>query len=815
MRSGPPTSTILRAGRTSLWACVLLCSLSKAWAGSCATQGTLLESRYATGLAALKAGDIAESYLQLHAAYQGCPENPGIRNDYILAAVASGRASEALAIAARLDERSLPVYVLESLGLAARDDRRPDLAIHYYDIILATQDDIGARVGRALALIDQGNGNQARGELRALESAYPGRIDVLEALSLADESVGDNIGALATAQALLEIDPHHGGALRLRYRALLRSGAAHRAMELTSPQLLSQEDRSRALRDQLAFEFRWARDDPGDARTRAQRMDQAIARIRVAVADQSTDRGVRAGLRGDLVADLVERGRSRDAVNEYERLIADRVAVESYVTAAAVTAYEALNKPQHAAALFEALPANASVPYEAQASYVYALLDSGRYQAATKQADTLLSKEPAYQYANFPELRIENPYYARALVLAALVRTYTDRLAAAQKRIEAIVDLAPASREARLALAETQSQRGWPRAAADDLRLLQQEDPGPTDLLPQLFSDQLRMANWLAAQDSLTRMQAALPADDPGPTRADRDWDLHQMPEVGVDGHLGRSYGGPAGVVDSEIGEYVYSSPIDWNYRVYAHLDQTEGEPPQGVAFRHAVGAGLEYHSSDWLATGELLEIDHSGPYPQASVEATPSDYWKIGGSYAARTLDIPIAAVVVGVHADRLALSTGYRASESRDFGTQVIREQFSDGNLRVEWAGYWRERWITGPIYKLDSRLDLDTSRNTLGDTNYFNPQRDFSVAVTFQNQWLQFRHGNTSISHEIDVGLGNYTQQRYGTGAVQLLQYLLVYQATDRLTLKAGGGTTIRPFDGQREHLDALVFNVDGRF
>ena len=251
------------------------------------------------------------------------------------------------------------------------------------------------------------------------------------------------------------------------------------------------------------------------------------------------------------------------------------------------------------------------------------------------------------------------------------------------------------------------------------------------------------------------------------------------------------------------------------DFRAYAHLDQTEGQPVQGDTFRNAIGAGLEYHTSFWLATGELLEIDHQGLFPQTSVRFTPDDYWKFGATYQARTLETPIAAVVVGVHANRVMLSTSYRVNESAEVGTQINREQFSDSNLRSEWSGYWRERWITGPIYKVDTRIDLDTSRNTLNNTNYFNPRQDFSTSVTVENQWLQYRRGNSALSHELDIGLGGYAQEYHGTGAVELIQYLLVYDANDRLTLKAGGGTSIRPYDGQRETLNTLILNVEGRF
>lgn len=805
----------LNLARASFTVCALCCSASAAIADGClAGDAAATSAAYRAGIAAFAAGRVEESYVQLKGAYLTCPGNIPYRNDYLVAAAVSGHAPEALDIAAGLRAESLPTYVLEALGLAARDNHQPELALHYYDTILVAGADVGAQVGRDLALIDLGNPEAARTNLLVLKQQDPGRVDIQEALGLADEALGDDIGALAATESLLALDPHHAAGLKLRYRLLLRAGAPHLAAALTPPQLLSSRESGRGLRDRLAFDFRWARDDPGSDRTRARRLDRVIERIRLAAADESIDRDVREGLRGDLVEALAERGRSREAVEEYHRMLADGITVEPYVSSVLVAAYVAIRQPQRAVALYRALPAGMDPPYAVKAAYFYALLESGRYDAAVHWADQMARAEPPYAYANFPDLRTENPDRVSALVLAALARSYTDQLADAERRLEALLRLAPADADARLALADTYEMRGWPRRAAADSSLLLLESPSVAPL-PQLFSDQMSMADWRAAGATRARMNDVLPSDNAELLRVDRDWDTHQMAEASIDGELGKSYGGRPGVIDSEIGEYAYSSPLDWDYRAYVHLDQTWGTPVQGTTFRHAEGAGIEYHTSAWLATGELLVIDDRGPYPQVTAQATPDDHWTLGAAYALRTLDIPIAAVVVGVHADRAALSADYRVSESRDFNAQAIYEGYSDGNSRSELLGSWRERWITGPIYKLDTRLDLDTSRNTLDNTNYFNPKRDLSAAVTLQNQWLQFRHYESTLTHELDVGCGDYYQQGYGQGAIALLRYQAVYQVNRRVALKAGAGTGIRPYDGRHETLDVLTFNVQGRF
>ena len=512
-----------------LLGCLFLHPTQGSAAETCPASGA---ARYEAGVAAFRAGRLEDSYSELKAAHEGCPDNARYRNDYILAAVTSGHSSEALAVAAPLDANSLPTYVLESLGTAARHDHQPDLAIRYYDTILACQIDIGARVGRDLALVDRGDKRVAQADLRTLRATHPGRVDVLEALALTEESLGNNMEALGAANDLLALNPHHLTGLQIRHRALTRLGAPHLAAELTPKEAISAAEDDGTRRDGLTFEFRWARDDAGNAKTRAQRLDGVIENIRKAASDPTVESKVRDGLREDLVAALTERGRLREAATEYDQLIAAGKSAQSYTSAAAVTAYEGSKQPRRAVTLFESLPSPDNLPYEAKASYIYALLDLGRYDEAIRRVDGFLGKESVNRNKNTPELRTENPDYARMIVLAAIVRSYTDRPAEGQKRLAAILDKAPADIDARLALAETYNMRGWPREAAGMSNLVRLDDAEATAPLTQLFEDELAMADWAAARDTLDQLTAALPADDSGLLRTDRDWDIHQMPEL-------------------------------------------------------------------------------------------------------------------------------------------------------------------------------------------------------------------------------------------------------------------------------------------
>lgn len=774
-----------------------------------------LEAQYQAALSAYRAGHLAEGYAQLHALHLAFPANLQLRNDYIAVASDTGHQGEALVAAAGSADDSFPPYVLDALGRAARNEGKPDLAVRYFSASLAKGDDVAAEVGRDLALIDQKKAEVARVDLIRLNSAHPRRVDVLEALGLANEALNRPIDALANAQALLLIEPGHAGGLQLRYRTLIATGSPRLALELTPLDALSADQRIAGRRETLAYDFRWARDAPITDMQRGQRLDAVILEMQGAVDTAASNPGEQTQQRDDLVVALVERGRVDEAIALYQQSIAGHPPVAPYVLGAITSAYLTAKQPEQAIRAFESLPDREAVGYGAKASYFYALLESGRYDAALAWADHVLATEPMYNYANFPELRTPNPDYGKALVLAGVARSYTDRLAAGQSRLASVTATAPDDGDARLALAITYELRGWPREANDVAVDVRRQDPESTAPLSQMFADRLQMSDWRGASEALSAMHAVIPVPNSDLTVADRNWQLHQMPELVVEGQLGRSYGGRAGLIDSQIDEKLYSAPIAWDWRAYLHLNQAQGDPIQGELYRHAVGAGVEYHTPLWLLTGELVSIDGRGLYPQFSADLSPNDFWTFGASLAQHTLETPIAATAVGVTADHLELRATYRASESQEFGAIAGADQFSDGNQRRDLAGFWQQRWVTGPVYKFDTRLDLESSQNSLAETNYFNPSRDATGVITLKNQWLQFRHYDQSLSHEVDIGLGNYWQRGYGNGSVASLAYQLVYDVNDQLVLKAGLGRTLRPYDGERERLDALTFSLDGRF
>ena len=146
-----------KASIASLTTCLSFVSSSNLFAAGCVgAEAEKADAAYQSGFAQYRDGHLDAAYEHLKSAYGLCSASERYRNDFLVAAVSDGYAEEALAIAAQLDVAALPPYVIEALGRGARDRHQPDLAIHYYNAILAAGENVGVRVGRDLAVIDQG-----------------------------------------------------------------------------------------------------------------------------------------------------------------------------------------------------------------------------------------------------------------------------------------------------------------------------------------------------------------------------------------------------------------------------------------------------------------------------------------------------------------------------------------------------------------------------------------------------------------------------------------------------------------------------------
>jgi len=180
--------------------------------------------------------------------------------DYITVLGWAERYAEELAQAPRLRLADAPVYVLESLGHAARVTGDPNQAVAYYRLALKRQaDSAPSIIGLAESLSNQGKTHDALALLKPFVQRHPDNSDALSALANAYQSDNLPLDALAAYERVLDSHPDDREAWRQRVFIIDHMGAAPRALTLAQhrPELFSAGELDTLTMDAAATYIRW------------------------------------------------------------------------------------------------------------------------------------------------------------------------------------------------------------------------------------------------------------------------------------------------------------------------------------------------------------------------------------------------------------------------------------------------------------------------------------------------------------------------------------------------------------------------------
>jgi biofilm PGA synthesis protein PgaA len=643
------------------------------------------------------------------------------------------------------------------------------------------------------------------------------------ALRLSD-SVKQPINTLLEAEKILKINPGNSFALRMRFYALKKLGAAHLAAQITPKSILSGSEQIAAERDRLAFELRWARisaDKPALG-TRWKELDAVITRLGEVCQLTESEGGaseVARGACGDLVVALSERGRMPEAIALYEKMINKRWDIQPYVQMSAAAAYLDERQPEKARELFISALLKDPSNFDGRIGFIYALLESEQYKDADSQANQLTADTNEWVNPNFPEIRKPNPDYPQAQLTRAQIRSYTNRLSEAEKDLQLLALRAPNNTEIRQALASTYNSRGWPRRAENDLEWLNAAQPANAWTKFGLYENRMAIGDFRSAELQL-KSAAQLAPDEKSIRRAQRDWETHNLPELVVESEIGKSTGSndtPNGSRETLIDIHVYSSPFNYNWRAFVHTQYARSTFSDLAVSRSTVGGGVEYRARDFIASGEIRDMGNNGTGYAFGGDYHISDYWSINGLAENKSLSAPVRAYADGVSARNYQVGGEYHWHESRNVSLNINQMNFSDGNQRNAVDASWDEGLLASATYKLDSIVEYSSSRNSSQDTliNYFNPISDQQIGITFRNEWSQFHRYEKSLKHVLTIGVGNYAQKNFASGSVMSIQYEQIYSPSDRLELHYGIGRTIHPYDGSQDSRNALTFGAHWKF
>ena len=659
-------------------------------------------------------------------------------------------------------------------------------------------------------------------------AAAPGeRLDAQVGLADTLADAGRLFEALAAYQQILAAHPGSRGALRGKVFTLERLGAPALAAELAdrSPGLLDERERAALAAGSTAGRIRWGAiaADTGRGTERFAVLDRALADSDAAGARALDPAAVLSPIERQLALDRVvalsARFRMREAVALYQAMAAREAPVPPYVKASAASAYLYLEQPERARDLYREVLAAHPDNLESRLGLFYALAESEDHGAALAQIEKVVAATPTRIDAWSPATTRENPAYARVLSTRALAPLYANRPGEANLRLHGLSDSAPFNTDVRTSYASSMRARGWPRTAEEELRWVLAVEPANSEALGERAGALLEDARLPRRRIRAGRGAGGGPRRQ-GVTRAARLWEVHDMRELIVEGTSGRSNGGPTGTRDFALESWLYSSPLDYRYRAYAHVYDAQARFPNGTARRERAGVGLEYRSPLVVATGEVsggkdFPVGNSRTGAAVSLAVSPNDFWTFRGKLDSSANETPLQARLTGVDARRALGEVTWRANESRAASVSLEHFDFTDGNRRDAAFARWTERVISGPVYKLEITGGLYTSRNTLAGAPYFNPSRDFSPTLEFANEWLQWRRYTRAFRHRLVVAVGSYAQQGFATGPVANVRYEQEWDADDRLALRYGLGRTVHPYDGVRTTRDYVYFALNWKF
>ena len=771
-----------------------------------------------------RAGETAAALVSLHALVGSFPQRQDMVGDYAVVLGWAGDHAAALALLDRINRPTAPSHVIEGLAGSARAVRNYELAgTLYREAIARFPERVEPQIGLARTLADAGKLDDAAAVIERLRAQYPRRIDVLEAVADIATARRDYFAALAAYQAILAQQPAHRGALRGKIQTLARLGTPQLAIELAdrNPGVLAPDQREAIAADRTAHQIRWGAiaADTGRGPARFADLDHALGdsemaglrALNPAAELTATERQ----LALDRISALRERYRMRDAIALHAAMAARAPAVPAYAKSAAASAYLYLEQPEKARDLYREALATDPDNLESRIGLFYALAECEEHDAALVEIGRAVAMTPQWIDAWSPATIRENPAYAQVLSTRAMAPLFANRPGEAEQRLHELSGRAPYNMGIRTDYASSMRARGWPRAAEQELRWVLAVEPDNSGALGERAGALLEMRDYRNAESALASAQAAT-AEDGRVVRAGRLWQVHNMRELIVDGTFGRSSGGPAGTQDYAVDTRLYSSPFDYNYRVFGHLYNAEAKFDNGTGRRNRTGAGLEYRSPLITATGELShDLNEGATGAAASLAFTPDDYWTFRGTLDTSANETPLQARLAGINARRGAAEVIWQAHESRSAALSYDRMNFSDSNRRDIAQARWTERVIAGPVYKLEITAALYASSNSLAAAPYFNPSRDFSPTLEFANEWLQWRRYTRAFRHRLVASVGNYWQQGFGTGSVYGARYEQEWDADDRLTFRYGIGRNRHPYDGVQDTHNYGYFNLNWRF
>ncbi|MDY0184638.1 MAG: poly-beta-1,6 N-acetyl-D-glucosamine export porin PgaA [Desulfuromonadaceae bacterium] len=762
------------------------------------------EHRHAIELA--RQGELDGALERLAVLYAAYPEDRNLFYDYLAVLGWAERDTEAAVLTRQLPLTEAPAYVLEAAGKSLRNTQHFDEALTLYSearVRFPEWPSFG--VGQAYSLADVGCPEQALELIEALRHDFPTDKTIPEAGIYAAQRQNDPVALLTWSQRLLDLAPEHDDAKNACIHALDSLGASHLAEDMAKAWI--EREIPTVFANRAAHQVRWGALEPPSKSERFAATDRALTFIDENIAILNPENPADAELikqaRFDRLVALRDRVRMQEAMEEYQELVADRVAMPPYALQAAADAFLYLRQPENARDLYLRVIDAQHGNFFAQIGLFYAYIELEDFDQAVPLIDRLESQEPIWEYKDGSRLPSPNRRRLDAEVTAALARFFGDDLKEAQKRFESMRNLAPRNPDLVRQAGDVQSARGWPRRARESYLQVQRIEPQHLGAQMSLADNHFQLNEFDQAEPLIADLYDRFP-ENRQIQRILRGWETHNMRELRVGTAYADNTGSEPASKELKLESTLFSAPFLTHYRAFLGWSWSRADFPEGQGIYRRYGAGVEYRDRDLEGTFEISANQASGDDLGLALSGRwhLDDHWSVAFTAELFSRDTPLRALRNGIDANAVSLGIDYLRDESGQWGISGQWMDFSDDNRRIQLSGYRSERLISRPHYKLDARLDLGSGSNSQSDGPYFSPKRDFSAELTFDNRWRLYRRYSFSFAHRVALSGGGYWQRDFGGYPVASLLYEHNWQFHDRLALDYGAVRRRRVYDGDGE-------------
>jgi biofilm PGA synthesis protein PgaA len=765
-----------------------------------------------------RSGDYSTAINILDGLFAAQPDNVGILHDLVIIQGWAEQDGAVLALADKVDPAGAPASVLETIAKAARNSRKFELSVHWYQLAISNYPErLESRIGLALAYADWGRPDTALQVLGDIPIDDNNRTRIVMTRAYVYRADGEYIKELATYDEILSAAPEQRDALRGKAQAMQRLLMPQQALELASrhPDAFSEEEIGQLRTDWAAVQIRWANQVAVPETQTDHPLDKALEEISENSSQFADSEVVRMRTQFDRVAALRSRRRMAEAVYEFEQIDLPLRDIPAYVLDAAAGAYLYLRQPERAYELLQVALQQEPNSFRLNHDMFYVHIDLEQYRQALDLAEKLRVSEPVWKQVPGSKVVKSNALRMRAEITAGLSLAFADQLPESQARFEDLLARAPHNTDVRMELAGVFRQRGWTDRALHEYQQILAVEP---DLVGAGVGHAHALLDQRQYEFAYRRISTLVSTK---PTREDvmrlqKRWERHNRHYYSVNTSFGESTGSQFGNKQYQLDGYFRTKPIAYRLRPFAHLHQAFAEFPEGDSTRRRFGAGLEYRSSDWIGSMELTggrgdqEIGASG-----QVEWFASDAFSLAALLETQSNTVPLRGHRVGVDVNRAGLRAAYRANESRRVSLSGDLMQFSDGNTRNSWLLSGSQRVVTRATYKLNLDGEVFASNSSKQDVAYFNPSQDASVMLTANNIWRTYRRYDFVFTQQFNAGYGLYQQESYGTNPVGFLQYLASVDINDGLDFRAGIRRARNVYDGAVEYGTFFTLGIGGSF